>query len=128
MKTPGLTKNYTSDAAIPARRIVKYGSADGHVNLAAVSTDYLMGVSDLGCTAAGDRVDIILGGIAYVEYGGTVTRGQPLTSDLSGKAIEALSLIGGGGAPYVYFIGFAEVSGVSGDIGAVRICPFVTPG
>jgi hypothetical protein len=115
MRNPGLTKNFTADAAIAAYRIVKAGSADGYVAIAAAATDALIGVSDLGCTAAGDRLDIILGGIAEVEFGGTVTRGNLLTSDASGKAIAA----GEGDRT----IGVAMVSGVSGDIGSVRVLP-----
>ena len=114
---PGLTKNYTSDAAVSARRIVKAGSADGYVAQAAAATDYLMGVSELGCTAAGDRLDIVKSGLAPVEYGGTVTRGQPLTADGNGKAVAAAPSAGSNAR----LIGFAEISGVSGDIGLVDI-------
>jgi hypothetical protein len=113
MAMPDESTNYIADAPIIARRIVKHGSADRHVDMASAATDYLMGVSELGCTAIGDHVDIIKEGIAYVEYGGTVTRGQPLTADSVGRAIVA------SGSNRV--IGFAEVSGVVGDIGEVFI-------
>jgi hypothetical protein len=115
MKTPGLTKNYTSDAAIAAHCFVKAGSADRYVAQAAASTDAIVGVSDLGCTAAGDRLDVIHGGIALIEYGGTVTRGQALTSDANGKAVSA------GEGDRVG--GFAMISGVSGDLGEILLAP-----
>jgi hypothetical protein len=111
MKTPGLTKNYTSGAAIAAHRFIKPGSADRYVVQAAAGTDALLGVSDLGCTAAEDRLDIIHSGIADIVYGGTVTRGDPLTSDSLGRAIKAREHDRVGG--------HALVSGVVGDLGEI---------
>ncbi|BBL73668.1 hypothetical protein MishRS11D_07660 [Methylomagnum ishizawai] len=115
MKTPLLTKNHTADAAIGAHRIVKAGSADRYVATATAATDALMGVSEYGCTAAGDGVDIIQSGIAEVYYGGTVTRGAPLTADGDGAAVAA------GEGDRV--IGYAVIAGVAGDIGEVLVIP-----
>lgn len=114
------SRNYTSTAAIAARRIVKFGSADHAVLQAAAATDLSIGISELGCTAAGDRLDIIKEGCAVkVEYGSTVTRGQPLTADADGKAVVAAPAAGVNNR----IVGFAEISGVSGDIGECFICP-----
>jgi hypothetical protein len=125
MRNHGLQKNYTADAAIGAYRIVKFGSADGYIAQAAAATDLLMGVTDrVTAGAAGDRVDVIRSGIAEVEYGGNVTRGQKLTSDANGKAVAAAPSAGSN----VQIIGIAEVSGVSGDIGSLLICPSVMQG
>ena len=67
-----------------------------------------------GTTAAnGDAVDVIKSGIADVIYGGTVTRGDYLTSNATGFAVVAVA---GDNV-----IGTAELSGVSGDLGAVHI-------
>ena len=105
-------------AAILPFRIVKHGAADAFAIQSAAATDASFGVSDsLGAAAANDPVDIIRGGIAEVIYGGTVTRGDPLTSDASGRAIKA--------ATGNRIIGFAEVSGVVGDRGSVFIAPGV---
>ncbi len=105
-------------AAILPFRIVKHGAADAFAIQAAAAGDASFGVSDsLGAAAANDPVDIIRGGIAEVIYGGTVTRGDPLTSDASGRAIKA--------ATGNRIIGFAEVSGVVGDRGSVFIAPGV---
>lgn len=117
MAIPGCSKNYVSDAAIPKRRIVIYGAADGSVNLASAATQLFAGVSELGCSAAADRLDIIKSGIAHIEYGGTVTRGQALTSDATGRAVAAAPAAGANNQ----IIGFAEISGVVGDIGEVWI-------
>jgi hypothetical protein len=56
-------------------------------------------------------------GIAPVEYGGNVTRGDPLTSDGDGKAITATAA----GGSNVRLIGIAGSSGVLGDIGSAII-------
>lgn len=119
-----LNKNYTAEGAITARRIVKPGSADGTVAIAAAATDALMGVCESVGPADGERCDIIKVGIADVEFGGAVTRGGPLTSDASGRAIAAVPAAGAN----VRIIGFAEVSAVAGDIGQVLISPCVMQG
>jgi len=118
MRNEGLVKTLTAGAAIAANRIVKFDGTDAlEVIQGAAATDMLIGVSDLGADDAGDRVDVIVDGIALVEYGGNVTQGNLLTSDADGKAIasapaaEATNRI----------IGIAMVGGVSGDIGSVLL-------
>jgi hypothetical protein len=111
-----MRRNYLAAAAIAAFRIVKHGSNDGEVIQGAAATDALMGVNDSVAPEAGERVDIVKSGMADVEYGGNVTRGAPLTSDSVGRAVTAT--VAGN-----RIIGFAEVSGVSGDIGLVDIAP-----
>lgn len=103
-------------AAILPFRIVKHGAADGFAVQAAAAADFSFGVSDsLGAAAANDPCDVIRGGIAEVIYGGTITRGQPVTSDSSGRAVAA--------ATGNRVIGYAEVSGVVGDRGSIFIAP-----
>lgn len=107
---------YAGAAVLPFR-IVKHGAADAFAIQGAAATDAIFGVSDsLGQTTANEPLDVIRGGIAEVIYGGTVTRGQPLTSDASGRAVAAT--VAGS-----RIIGFAEVSGVVGDRGSVFISP-----
>lgn len=119
-----LAKNYTAGGAISAFRIVKMGSNDGEVVQAAAATDLLMGVTGELGPASGERVDIIKAGIARIEFGGNVTRGNPLTADASGKAVAAAP----GAGTNNRIIGFAEVSGVSGDIADVFLAPGVMQG
>lgn len=115
---PLLTKNFLAEAAVTARRIVKYGTADGKVLHADGVSAAMLGVTgELGQATAGGRVDVHTHGLAEVEYGGTVTRGDRLTSDANGKAIAAPAGI------HCKTVGTAHVSGVSGDIGVVRIAP-----
>lgn len=110
------SRNYLAPAAIAAYRIAKHGAADGEVAQATAATEALMGVTNSLAIAAGERVDLVKSGLADVEYGGNVTRGDPLTADADGKAVTAT--VAGS-----RLIGFAELSGASGDIGVVHISP-----
>lgn len=114
MWNPAL-KQFIAETAVAANRILKFGSTDDYMVQSAAATDGLMGVSGNIAAAAGERVDVIKSGIADVLFGGTITRGDPLTSDANGKAVTAVA--------GQNVIGFAEVSGVSGDIGSVLISP-----
>jgi hypothetical protein len=120
-----VAKTYAAEAAITPRRIVKHGAADGGVINSAAAADKHAGVADSrGAAAAGDAVDIYKSGTVEVEYGGNVTRGDPLTSDAVGRAITAAPAAGAN----VRIVGFAEVSGVLGDIGEVDLKPSVMQG
>lgn len=118
MQSPTLIKTFKAGAAITKHRIVKHDTADDTLIQGAAATDKLLGVADaLGAAAAADRVDVILAGTARVEFGGTVARGDLLTSDANGKAVAAAPSAGSNNR----VIGVALVSGVSGDIGFVQI-------
>jgi hypothetical protein len=105
---PELIKTYDAEAAIGANLFCKPGAADGGVLKAAANSDALFGVSSNIAVDSGERCDVIHCGIAFILLGGSVTRGDFLTSDSNGKGI-ALSVSGNFGAK-------ALVSGVSGDI------------
>ncbi|MBN2895046.1 MAG: DUF2190 family protein [Campylobacterales bacterium] len=111
-----LVLTFVAGAAIAANTLVKFGSADGEVAQAAAATDGVIGISELGAEGAGDRVDVTLAGIEEVTYGGTVTRGDLLTTDANGRAISAT--VAGS-----RIIGYALESGVAGDIVGVMIAP-----
>lgn len=117
MKIAGLIVNYVAEAALAKYRIVCFGATDGSVKQAAAATDFMIGVTEGFAYAAGDRPDIVRTGLADVEYGGNVTRGQPLTSDAQGRAVAAAPAAGANNR----IIGYAEVSGVAGDIGSVLL-------
>lgn len=111
-------------AAILPFRIVMHGGADARATTANGLSAAMFGVSDsLGASGADDPCDVIRLGIAEVIYGGTVTRGDPLTSDSQGRAVVATQADS-------RIIGFAEVSGVVGDRGSVWVSPgyFSGPG
>lgn len=113
MANRGLVKSYSAEGAISPCRIAKFGAADYGVLQAAAATDKLVGVTvPLITVGSGETVDVIHDGIADVEYGGNVTRGDLLTSDANGKAITATAAAGSN----IRVIGVALVSGVAGDI------------
>jgi len=114
-----LTKSLSATTAIPARTLVKYGAADGTGVPAVDSAAFIVGVSSDIDTAVGERASVFMNGnIADVIYGGNVTRGDALTADANGRAI-ATTTIG------ARIVGFAEVSGVAGDIGSAVVSPGV---
>lgn len=114
-----LTKNFKAEAAVARRRIVKFGAADNAVLVGAASTDKVFGISSEIDAAIGEPCDVHIGGIAEVEYGGVVTRGDYLTSDGTGRAVAAAP----GAGTNASIVGQAMVSGVLGDIGSATIFP-----
>lgn len=125
-RTTGLLqKGYTAGGAITANRLVKFGAADGVVLQADDGDEALIGVCAELDAASGERASVsMVGNIEDVTYGGTVTRGAPLTSDASGRAIVAAPSAGAN----IHCIGYAEVAGVVGDLGSVIIAPFIMQG
>lgn len=119
MNIPGLQKAYLAEAIVAAFRIVKHGTADDKVIQSAAVSDKHLGVSTELPAAIGEHMDVIKSGLANIEYGGTVSRGDPLTSDSVGRAVVAAPAAGTNNR----LIGFAEVAGVVGDIGQVWIEP-----
>ena len=119
MATPQLIKNYTAEAAVNRFRIVQWGANDGTVKHAVLATDKSIGVIEAFGAATGERVDIVRSGIADVEYGAPVTRGDPLTADAQGRAVTAAPAPGTNNR----IVGYAEVSGVLGDIGCISVNP-----
>jgi hypothetical protein len=119
-----LNKGGTAQGAIAAYRIVKFGDGDGTYLQAAAATDAVVGVNESIPVSAGERIDVVKVGIADVEFGGTVTRGTPVTSDVNGKAVAAAPDEG----ENARIVGFAEVSAVAGDIAPVLLAPGLMQG
>jgi uncharacterized protein DUF2190 len=119
MANNGLTKSYTAEGAISANRIVKVGAADWGVLQAAAVGDKSIGVSTEIDAASGERVDVVHEGIADLKLGGTVARGDLLTSDASGQGVTAAPA----GGTNNRIVGMALVSGVSGDVIPVLVNP-----
>lgn len=122
LRNIGLVKPFLAGAAIQPARLVKFDADDRTVIQGAAATDAVFGVSDaspISAAATGERVDVVMSGIAPVVYGGTVTRGQLLMSDSTGRAITATAAAG----TNVRTAGVAMVSGVVGDIGDISLSP-----
>lgn len=124
----GSIKSYSAGAVVNPCRFVKAGAVDNAV-IQAVSgaammfgvTEQVVGSGTSNVAAAGDMVDVIKDGLAYLELGGAVTRGDALTSDANGKGITTVIVAG---TP-IYYGAIAEISGVAGDIIPVKVSPGV---
>lgn len=123
MRNHEFNKGFVAGGAIAAKRIVKFHTADNSVVQASAVADFAIGVADLAAAAA-EHVTVVMGGIAIVEYGGSVTRGALLTADANGKAVTAAPAAGTNNR----IIGIAMVSGVSGDLGSVLLQPGMVQG
>ncbi len=118
MNNPILTKNFSAQAALTKFRIVMFGTTgDDWVTPATAVSDKLLGVTTDVDTSINARGDVVVSGITDVEYGGTVARGDKLTSDSSARAVAAAPAAGTNNQ----IIGVAMVSGIVGDIGSVKI-------
>ena len=116
---PSLTKNFVAEAAIVKRRIVKLGAADGQVLHGAAVGDALIGVAAELDAATGERVDVHLAGLVEIEAGGTIARGDPLTTGAAGVAVKAAPAAGVNNS----VIGRTMVAGVTGDIITALLAP-----
>lgn len=117
-------KSYKAEAAVTANRIVKFGTADNQVVQAAAVGDKSIGVTTALDTDIGDQCDVVKVGPAEVRLGGTVTRGDRLTSDANGKAVAAAP----GAGTNNYIVAIADASGVLDDIIPCTVLPSVLQG
>lgn len=120
----GESINYLASGAIASYRLVKFGAADGSVAIASAATDLLIGGNGRIAAADGDRIDVVRDDFVEVQLGGTVMRGQKLTTDSSGRAIASAPTTGSN----VQVIGIAESSGIINDVIWLRIAPSVMQG
>jgi hypothetical protein len=119
---PLLEKSYLAGGAVNRYRIAAIGADDDHAVQASAVTSAMFGVFDwpsLTAAVAEDRVDVIVAGIAEVEAGGAITRGDPVTSDASGQAVAAAPALGVNNR----IVGTALASAVAGDVIPVLITP-----
>jgi len=89
MHTPGLTKNFVADGDLEKYSFAAAGEDDGTAAQAAGATAPILGVTTIVGAADGERVDVILDGIAYVTAGGTIAYGAQVTANSAGKAVTA---------------------------------------
>lgn len=115
MRTDGLIKSFDANGAVAANRLCALNANDGEVVQASAASDMLIGASGIVAAEDGHRIDVHMSDIAEVTYGGSVSRGDLLTSDDDGKAVTATA---GDRA-----VGIALVDGVANDIGSVLVYP-----
>ncbi|MDO8932577.1 MAG: hypothetical protein Q7U97_09305 [Rhodocyclaceae bacterium] len=114
---PLLIKSYAAAAAIAACRFVKHGATDGAAIQATDASVPILGVSEQLATPLGDQADVVKVGLAYLELGDTVVRGNILIPDALGRGIPATIVAG----TEQHAGAVAEVSGVVGDIIPVQV-------
>lgn len=114
-----LAKSYNAGGAINANSIVKAGANDYDVLQAdgPTAAAKLIGITTDIAAASAERVDVVVAGIADLKLGGTVARGDPITSDASGNGVSAAP----GAGVNNRIVGIALISGVSGDLIPVLI-------
>lgn len=101
---------FKADGAIAKGKAVKAGSDKDHVAVAAAASDKIIGWAQNDADVAGDKVEVALpGGGSKVLCGGSVSMGDMLTSDASGKAIVTTTNAD-------RYAGVAMQDGVAGDI------------
>tara|TARA_B100000965_G_scaffold392723_2_gene402603 strand:- start:786 stop:1166 length:381 start_codon:yes stop_codon:yes gene_type:complete len=114
----------SAEADIAAFRLTKFGTADESVVAATDGSAFIAGVNGELDVKTGEPADIVRSGIPLVQFGGTVTKGDPLTAGADGKAVKAEPAAGAN----VFIAGYAEVDGVDGDIGEYLALPGVLQG
>ena len=120
MSNPILTKTYSAGGAIGPNLIVKWGAADFTVVAATAATDRSIGVTRAGVTvASGETVDVVVKGEYEIKAGGSITRGDPITSDSAGKAVTAAPATAANNP----IIGYAKQSASSADLVLVDVNP-----
>lgn len=104
-------------------RIVKRRDATT-IQQASAATDKFLGISQADEPSGSGTIRTAFIGIVFLEYGGTVSWGDPLTSDANGKGVAAAPAAGVNNT----LIGICMQDGVSGDIGLCLITISVMQG
>jgi hypothetical protein len=118
----GLIKNRSNTGAVNDNRIVcNDPDVDFSVKQAAAVTTAIAGVVQYGQENQA-RVDVVMTGIADVEYGGDVKNGDPLVSDAQGMAIK-FAVASHADDALIWLLGIAQEDGSAGTIGSVFINP-----
>lgn len=119
MSNPTLLKSFTAGGAITAFRLVKFSAAETVV-LAAAATDSFIGVANEVAAASGERQDVVLDGIAFIEAGAAFSLGAYITSDASGRGVAAAP----GAGVNNRIIGIAlDAAAAAGDVCRVMLAP-----
>lgn len=119
MSNPILFKNFTAGAAIAAFRLVRFSAAETVIQAAAVS-EFIIGATQDVAPANGERAEILMAGIAYVEAGAAFALGALLTTDGVGRAVVAAPAAGTNNR----IAGFAlDAAVAAGDVVRVMLAP-----
>ncbi len=111
-QTTVLEKSAKCAAAVTPFTIAKPGADDDHFIVSTAVGDALTGIFQHATTLAEEEVRVMVVGVSRIKLGGTVVRGDWLTSDATGQGVAAAPAAGTNNN----VIGRALASGVSGDI------------
>lgn len=114
-----LARNFTAGGAITAYRLVLFSAAETVIQ-SATSGGAVIGACGEVAPLSGERVDIVMSGIALVEAGAVVARGALVMSDGTGRGITAAAAAG----TNVRIAGVAlEDAAAAGDLIRVLLSP-----
>ena len=117
--TQGTEKKQLAGGVIAQYHILKMGADDNHLIESAAATDQHIGVAQHAAAAAEDDIRVQLDGITNLKLGGTVTRGDRITSDANGKGVTAAPAAGTNNP----IVGIAFASGVLDDLIPMLLAP-----
>ena len=89
MRNDGLIKSFYADGTLQGRKLVTFGTGKLKVKQATAATDALIGITTQIGSESNGRVDVIFSGITEAVAGGTISKGEVLTSDTSANVITA---------------------------------------
>lgn len=116
MNLPLITTTFRSEGGAASYSLVVRSSTEEREAVQAADGSVLiLGVTTIVAASDGQPMDVVRAGFADVRYGATVTADDPLTADANGDAVPA--------SAGDHIIGYADMSGDVGDIGAVWINP-----
>ncbi|MCM8625527.1 DUF2190 family protein [Accumulibacter sp.] len=106
-----LLKSFSAGAAISAYRLVKFSAAETVIQ-ATAATDSIIGVANDVGAASGERQDVVMQGIAWVEAGAAISLGAFVTADANGRGVASAPSAGTNNR----ILGVAlDAAGASGD-------------
>lgn len=124
MHNPELTKTFAAAGPIGAYRCVTLQN-EGVIAQVSEATQPVLGVMDrLPAASAGDRVDVVLLGIAEVEAAVAITAPALVVSDAEGKAAlpaAAVTEPEGAAAPAAQVVGLALTSAQPGEVVSILL-------
>ena len=89
MRNDGLTKSFYAEGTLEGRKLVTFGAGKLTVKQATAASDALIGVTTQIGSETNGRVDVIFAGITEANAGGTIAKGDVLTSDASANVVKA---------------------------------------
>jgi hypothetical protein len=93
VSNPLLMKGFTAGGAISPYRLVRFSAADTVVQ-AAAATESMLGVNTDLTIVSGERVEVLVQGIAWLEAGAAIALGGLVTADSLGRGVTAAPAAG----------------------------------